>query len=128
MRPSSAIAAMLSGDAIRPEPGRPEGEAGDEIGEQDRLPELLRDQPEQPGGGDAESNIANEFVHEAVRKAMLREQTAASRRADRESQPHNQELLKMEVPATRTLAPLSIETRRGRGVDPAIDFYFVVHP
>ena len=49
-------------------PGRPEGEAADEIGEEDRLPELLRDQPEQPGGGDAESNVANEFVHESVKE------------------------------------------------------------
>ena len=54
--------AIGRGDQARP--GRPEGETGDEIGEQNRLPKLLRHQPEEPGGGDAEGDVANEFVHE----------------------------------------------------------------
>ena len=32
---------------------------------QDRLPELLRDEPQHPGGGDAEGDIADKFVHES---------------------------------------------------------------
>ena len=52
--------------AIRssPSPAGPRAKPRDEIGEQDRLPKLLRDQPEQPGGGNAKSDVANEFVHE----------------------------------------------------------------
>ena len=50
-------------------PGRAEGKAGDQISEQDRLAELLRDQAENPGGADAKRDVANEFVHgEEVRR------------------------------------------------------------
>ena len=68
MRPEFRDRPDAIGRCDQARPGRPEGEAGDEIGEEDRLPELLRDQPEQPGGGDAESNVANEFVHESVKE------------------------------------------------------------
>ena len=69
MRPSSEMADMLSGEAIKPRPGRAEGKAGDQISEQDRLAELLRDQAENPGGADAKRDVANEFARgEEVRR------------------------------------------------------------
>ncbi len=43
---------------------RAERESSEEISEQDRLPEMLGHEPEQPGGGDAESDVADQFVHE----------------------------------------------------------------
>ena len=53
------------------------GKAGDQISEQDRLAELLRDQARDPGGANVKSDVANEFVHgEAVRQKKRRLATA----------------------------------------------------
>ena len=68
IRPSSEITEIDSCDCHQTEAEWTDHEAGDKIGEDQRLTEEMGRQTEHPGEQDAQRDVANQFVHALGRR------------------------------------------------------------